>query len=404
MPGEKKEEAAESVRASLEASIKQIETGGDTTDLEGGDEEQPEARTGEAEGEQPVEEEPEGEVAIEEEPEGEREIEEPDVQAKVERDQETGKFKKVEGEPAKKLLPGEKPVVEKQPLKAAALPARAPASLSPAERAAFAEANPVLQRAITRRDAEVTKALNDTAEARKGFDTYRQIVGPYEQQIRAEGSTPEIAIGKLLRMSMAMRFAPTQTKIQLFANMAQQFLPRDEASIEALDQALGAVFSGKAAPAGGGGPTGQFMDPRFDAFMADLSARAKEREDKAQGEMRQKYEKFAETHEYFNDVKPYMAALIQAEAERGVALSDEDAYDKACLLHPEVAPIVQQQKAAEAARRGNPRLQRAKAAGSSVRASPAGRVTAKENEGDQPDSVRGSIEKSIRQLEARAKQ
>jgi arginyl-tRNA synthetase len=181
-------------------------------------------------------------------------------------------------------------------------------------------------------------------------------------------------------------------------------LPRDQATLDMLDNMLGAAFTGQQTQLSPGAtPGGQFMDPRFDAFMSDLTARQREREEIAQKAVVAKYEKFAETHEYFNDVRPYMAALIQAEADRGVVLSDEDAYEKACTLHPEVAPIVQQLKAAEAARRGNPRLQRSKAAGGSVRASPAGRMPAKE-EGDQPDSVRGSIEKSIRQLEGRAKQ
>lgn len=385
MPGENEE--IPSVRASLEAAVKEVE-GSE------GDEQEP-ARTGEqgdegaAEGEEkPVK---EGEEAPEEEekPEGEIEEEPKDDEAPLDDAAQkivTPEAKKVADEAAKKEAA------------AAASKTKPPVSLSPLERQEFAKASPLLQKAMLRREEQITKALNETVAARKAGEAFQRIVAPYEGMIRAEGSTPENAVTNLLRMSVAMRTGPLPHRVQLVANMIAQFLPRDEATMNMLDQHLEAAYKG--APAPGGGPNGGGgHDPRFDQFIADLRQRQTDKQTAQAEGLKKHYEEFAENHEYFHDVRPYMSALISAEAERGVVLDDETAYERACELHPEVAPIVKQQKAAAAASKGNPKLQRAKDAGSSVRAAPVGKAPARGSA--QPASVADSIRQSIKQLEVK---
>jgi len=61
-----------------------------------------------------------------------------------------------------------------------------------------------------------------------------------------------------------------------------------------------------------------------------------------------------------------VAGLLEA----GVAKDLPSAYDAALKLHPEISGVLEQRKAAEAARTGNAATERAVQAASSVRASP----------------------------------
>jgi hypothetical protein len=385
MPGEKVEEVP-SVRASLLAAVKEVETG----------EQDQEVRTGEEPPEGAQETPPEGEPAKkeEQEPPPEEEEQEPPPE---EEEQEPPPEETPEAKAAKVTAEAE---AEKK-AKVTEPKLRAPASLSPLERQEFDKASPLLQKAMLRREEQITKALNDTAADRKLGEEYKQLVAPFEAMIRSENSTPARAIANLLSMSVAMRTAPTPHKVQLVANMIAQFLPRDEATLNMLNDAVVSAYQGKPLAGGGGAGGGEFRDPRFDQFLADLRQRSSAKQTEAQDAIRKHYETFAADpkHEYFHDVRPYMSALIAAEAERGVALSDEEAYERACELHPEVGPIVKQQKAAKAASKVNAKLQRSKDAGSSVRAAPVGQRPTKESA--QPVTVADSIRQSIKQLDGK---
>jgi hypothetical protein len=74
--------------------------------------------------------------------------------------------------------------------------------------------------------------------------------------------------------------------------------------------------------------------------------------------------------EFFEDVRQDMADLIEVAQRRGVALTLKDAYTRAVGLHPEISKVVSQ-RAAAAARTPAGATQRARAASSSVRSSPA---------------------------------
>ena len=96
---------------------------------------------------------------------------------------------------------------------------------------------------------------------------------------------------------------------------------------------------------------------------------------------------FASGHEFFADVQSDMAGLIEA----GVATDMESAYNVAITLpkHREIAAVIEQRKAAEAARTGQPAIERAVAAASTVRASP---VTAP---AVAPKGLRATLERNL---------
>jgi hypothetical protein len=101
-------------------------------------------------------------------------------------------------------------------------------------------------------------------------------------------------------------------------------------------------------------------------------------------------EAFTSTAEFMDDVREDVADMMELASRRGVALTLEDAYNRACKLHPEVSQVLQQREAAKAANALQASTQRARAASSSVRSQPTAAAPAATD-----DSIRGSLLASI---------
>lgn len=233
------------------------------------------------------------------------------------------------------------------------------------------EFKPILEE-VTRREGEIAKTLNDTAEVRRGFDMFRQVIAPYEAFIRAENSDPYKAVDNMMRTAVVLRTAPQQTRVGEIAKMFAQFAGLDDTSIGMLDEALAALRQGRQ-PGAGGAAGGQpaYRDPRVDDLLSRINEAARTQQEQAQAQAQADLQKFVDSHEFFADVKDHMAKLMKA----GLAEDYETAYNTACKLHPEISGVLAQREAAEKARKVGTSTQRARAAASSVRSTPGGGIT-----------------------------
>jgi hypothetical protein len=220
-----------------------------------------------------------------------------------------------------------------------------------------------VQAEVDRREREIAKALQESAEASKGAGTWQETVRPYEAQIRAAGGNPQQYVGTLLQTAHALSYGHPQQKASIVAGLAMQFgiTPQD------LDSALVAVMQGRQAPQQ---QPAQFKDPRVDQLLQTMQQReAAQAEDRAS--------RFAEApgHEYFEDVSDEMVGLIETWKAQGKDhASDaalERAYRIACQANEEVAKVIAQKEAAKSAATAQAATQRARNAGSSVQSRPA---------------------------------
>lgn len=284
---------------------------------------------------------------------------------------------------------GGKPVVQAKPGD------KAPQGWKPDERDAWAKGDVVgIKKGAMRREKEIAATLKETSAARQGWDTIRQIVGPFEAMIRAEGSDPFRAIHSLLSTSTALRTAPAPRKAEMIASMVKQFLGIDDNGLTLLDQELAKLR-------GGGGGEGaqpkEFRDPRFDQFMQALEQGKSKKQQDALARETENWNKFKESHEFAEDLSESIADLIEIASKRGVDLSYEDAYKRAAMMDDSVRPLYEQRAAAaRAAKPGG--LDAAKAAASSVRGSSA-RMPAKDKA---PTTVAEALNKSFDLHEKRA--
>ena len=164
--------------------------------------------------------------------------------------------------------------------------------------------------------------------------------------------------------------------------------------IETLDQALvGAV------PQGNTGGTDPMVIQRavqqaLSPLLGAAQKRQAEREQALGNEIAKEIDTFKADpkNEYFEDVRTLMADVMDVMSRNGEEISVADAYDRACLLHPEVRKIIVAKQNGASAQNLTQAAQRAKAAAVSVKGS--GAVVGSP-EPTEPLSVRAAIEKAI---------
>jgi hypothetical protein len=283
---------------------------------------------------------------------------------------------------------GQPPTPTGQPAQPATPEAvRAPQSWKATTRELWGQVPAPVQAEIHRREREIASALQETAESRRVHAAFQQAVAPYEGMIRAEGGEPIRAVQSLLQTAAALRTAPPVHKAQLVAQLVKTF----GVPIDALDAAL----SGQAPQQGQAGMApGGYQDPRVDQLLAQISQANAQRSAALQAEVQAEVSSFQP--EFLDDVRDEMADILQVAAARGVKLSLEDAYNRAVLIHPEISQVLEQRKAASKAANASASMQRAKAAGSSVRSHPAGA-----NGAPQPQSMRDYVAQAFEDAASR---
>lgn len=243
---------------------------------------------------------------------------------------------------------------------------RPPQSLTPQEREFFNKAPVEIQKAIVRREKEMAQGLQEAVEPKRFHQQFQQMVNPYLGMIQAEGGEPLKAVASLLQTAAALRTAPPAHKAQIVARMVKQFgVPLEE---------LASAIDGQPMQPGQGQQQQQYVDPNAIAQQV-IQTLQQARQHTALEKAKNDVQAFGEKHEFFEDVKPYMKAIMDASHEGGVELTLEQAYDKACMIHPGVSPVFQQRQAAKAAATSQVSAQRAKAAASSVKSQPSGTPT-----------------------------
>lgn len=269
---------------------------------------------------------------------------------------------------------------------------RAPASWRPDVREHWGQLPEPVRAEIHRREVEVQRTLQESAEARKSFDAVMKTIAPYEAFIRAENSNPLQAIDNLMATAAKLRTGTAPELAQMVAGIVNQFgVGRfGNGFIQALDSALAGqapvvdpqqaameqVLNQRLAPV-------QQMLTQFQQAQLAQQQRVAEQ---AQSEV----ERFLDRAEFGNDVREDMADLMETAARRGQNLSLADAYKKACLMNDRVMGVLRARKQSQGAQQQTQAAQRARSAAVSVSgAAPKGAL-------QQPTTdVRSAIEAAI---------
>lgn len=272
--------------------------------------------------------------------------------------------------------------------------AKPPASWKPGAREAWAQLPPDVRAEVHRREREAARLVQEGSQHRQTVDRLSQLQQQFAPALQAEGVDVMTATANLMNLASRLRFGTPIEKATLAATIIRNY----GVDVNALADVLDRTPAGQPIHAQGQGqpPHGQMLqDPRVDQLFAQLGQMQRNRQEQLVERATTEVETFGVNKEFFEDVREDMADLLEMAAKRGVDLSLDAAYERACAMHPDVSQVMEARRRAALAGNSQQSTQRARAAASSVRGTPSGVSTAA------PDDLRGTIEAAIEQVGGR---
>ena len=233
----------------------------------------------------------------------------------------------------------EKPEEEEKPEKKIDASAKAPQSWRPEVRQHWSKIPAEAQAEISRRELEISRTLNYTAEARKLAQQFVQVIQPYEGLIRAQNSTPMQAVASMMQTSARLTLGSPLQKAQAVADVIRQF----GIDIETLDAVLAndpKVSKGTDVS----DTVRRVVSEQLNPLVSRLTADEKARRDAELAEAQREMEEFASKNEFFEDFREEMGDLIESAHRRGKKMSLQAAYDAVLATRPELKKIVDASK------------------------------------------------------------
>jgi hypothetical protein len=232
---------------------------------------------------------------------------------------------------------------------------------------------------VYRRERETAVAMQQTSQAREVLDTVQSIQQEFAPALAAEGVDVVTATRNLMQVSSRLRFGTPAEKAMTVAQIMQAY----GVDVPTLD----AILSNSPMPQHAQVQQQQLRDPRVDGLLSQIAQARQAQVMQVQQQAVSEVETFGQDKDFFSDVREDMADLMEVAAKRGIDLSLEQAYERACQMNPEISRVLAQRAAAGQAQNQNRSTARARAAASSVRSTP---VTG--GAAANPENLRGALE------------
>ena len=214
---------------------------------------------------------------------------------------------------------------------------------------------PEVQELIIEREGQFHKGIEKYKAEAHVARSIEKAIAPHKDYMLQLGVTPEIAFANLLQTERTLRTGSPEQKAELFRQLANDYQ---------IDVSQVAEMP---------------FDPKMHQLQSELAHLRNQmgvtqasQQSAEVGKIEQSIEQFAQSHEYFEDVKLHMADLL----DKGFATTLDDAYTKAIRLNDDVFGKYQTKQFEESKReealKADQAAKAAKAAAVSVRGAPTG--------------------------------
>lgn len=194
---------------------------------------------------------------------------------------------------------------------------------------------------LHKRDQHVNTMLRDGAENRKMGEGLNSIAQGYQAIMAAEGvSNPLQAVDGLFKSVATLRMGSQAEKAAKIAQFVQLY----GVDINALDNAL------VGNPVNETDPMAAMIDERLapvNQLLEQMNQNKLAQDQHNQTNTQNNIAEFEKTAEFMNDVRDDMADLLEGAAKRGYKMSLQQAYDKACVINPEISNVMAKRAADE---------------------------------------------------------
>lgn len=241
----------------------------------------------------------------------------------------------------------------------ASAPARNPwASWKREAQTVLSQLPPETQKLIQEREEQFHKGIEQYKQDAFRGRSIGKALAPHMEYLEQVGVQPEQAISTLIQAEKILRTADPQTKSNMFMKLAHDY------GID-VNSLTNVPFD----------PYKYQLEQQLQAQQAQLAQIMQSKQVAEEAQLGQTIEQFAQTHEYFDEVRETMADLL----DKGLASDLNDAYSKAVRLNDDVfSRTTQQSVATNPIQRANNAAKAAKAAAVQVKGSPVGGMKATE--------------------------
>lgn len=269
---------------------------------------------------------------------------------------------------------------------------RAPVSWKGEAKKVWANLPPHVRQEVQRREREITSALNSVADSKRRVEEISNVLTPHKDRI--DHVYKGDAMGLVSNLLNADRIMTSGTSLDK-ARFVAELIQKAGVDIEQLD----AILSGQPAPEARQAESRleQLLDQRLKPVMSFVEQQRLAEQQRQLAEEQEAVNTVAQmvdnpAYPHLEDVRMDMADVIELAAKRGVAISLDEAYNKAVLMNgldPQTGS--NEAQAAQAALAAHQAAQKAKRTSLSVGGSPAGTGG---NSGN-PKDLRGTIVRAM---------
>lgn len=214
---------------------------------------------------------------------------------------------------------------------------------------ALSQLPPETQRMIQEREEQFHKGIEQYKQDAYQGRSLNKALAPHLEYLNQVGVAPEQAISTLIQAEKLLRTSDPQTKTQMFMKLAHDY------GID-VNSLTNVPFD----------PYKYQLEQQLASQQAMLQQITQSKQIAEEAQLGQTIEQFAQTHEYFDDVRETMADLL----DKGLASDLNDAYSKAVRLNDNVFNRVN--GSTNQVQRANNAAKAAKAAAVQVKGSPVG--------------------------------
>ena len=234
-----------------------------------------------------------------------------------------------------------------------------PVGLSASAREAWKTADPAIKAELAKREKDFATGIQKYAESAQRAQAMDQALAPYQQLFAMNGGRPAETINGLLQTASVLQMGSPVQRAQTVANLISQF----GVDIRTLD---GLLANGQVPE---DAPQQAQLPPDYEEmkqYVAQMKQREAQQAQVGQQQIMSEIQQFASNpqNEFYNDVAQDMADILEMAGKRNMNLPLDEAYRRACQLHPEVSKIINSRAAVPS--------QSKRRAASSVTGSPGG--------------------------------
>jgi hypothetical protein len=178
--------------------------------------------------------------------------------------------------------------------------------------------------------------MNETAQARQTHGQFTQLANTYGAVLSGvAGNSPMEAVENLFSTVANLRMGNPIQKAQIISDLVSDY----GVDIHALDAALTGTMPAQDSNAHLESMIDQRMAPMNQFLQSQQQSIASQQQQVVQA-AQQEVGQFSQNAEFFQDVRNDMADLVEMASSRGVHMSMDDAYNKACSLNPQIQGVL----------------------------------------------------------------